>query len=94
MYRLTAPVDHSRKKNGERVYFLCRCRFRSLRCLCLRIFLRRFLITLPKGFSPRSRCTSTTHSGGAWSGPRCRDSHPECQADWLCIGPATRPFAS
>ena len=28
-------------------YFLCRWRFRSLRCLCLRIFFRRFLITLP-----------------------------------------------
>lgn len=26
---------------------LCRWRFSSLRCLCLRIFLRRFLITLP-----------------------------------------------
>lgn len=35
--RPAAPVD----------YFLCRCRFRSLRCLCLRIFFRRFLITLP-----------------------------------------------
>jgi hypothetical protein len=38
-------------------YFLCRCRFRSLRCLCLRIFLRRFLMTLPNGLSPRSRST-------------------------------------
>jgi hypothetical protein len=26
---------------------LCRCRFSSFRCLCFRIFLRRFLITLP-----------------------------------------------
>lgn len=33
----------------EAVYFLCRCRLRSLRCLCFRIFLRRFLITLPTG---------------------------------------------
>ena len=31
----------------DALYFLCRCRFNSLRCLCLRIFLRRFLITLP-----------------------------------------------
>ena len=29
-------------------YFLCRCRFKSFRCLCFRIFLRRFLMTLPK----------------------------------------------
>jgi hypothetical protein len=34
---------------GGSYYFLCRCRFRSLRCLCFRIFLRRFLITLPLG---------------------------------------------
>ncbi len=33
----------------EAIYFLCRCRFRSFRCLCFRIFLRRFLITLPTG---------------------------------------------
>ena len=33
-------------------YFLWRCRFSNLRCLCLRIFLRRFLITLPNGFLP------------------------------------------
>ena len=31
-----------------RTYFLCRCRFKSFRCLCFRIFLRRFLMTLPK----------------------------------------------
>ncbi len=31
----------------ERAYFLCRWRFRSLRCLCFRIFFRRFLMTLP-----------------------------------------------
>ena len=35
-------------------YFLCRCRFKSFRCLCLRIFLRRFLITLPTSCSPCS----------------------------------------
>ena len=34
----------------KRAYFLWRCRFNNLRCLCLRIFLRRFLITLPNGF--------------------------------------------
>ena len=34
---------------NQPIYFLWRCRFRSLRCLCLRIFLRRFLITLPTG---------------------------------------------
>ena len=28
-------------------YFLWRCRLRSLRCLCLRIFFRRFFTTLP-----------------------------------------------
>lgn len=32
-----------------RSYFLWRARFRSFRCLCFRIFLRRFLITLPTG---------------------------------------------
>lgn len=31
----------------EKLYFLWRCRLRSLRCLCLRIFFRRFLTTLP-----------------------------------------------
>lgn len=36
----------------DRIYFLWRCRLRSLRCLCLRIFLRRFLITLPTFGSP------------------------------------------
>lgn len=35
-------------------YFLCRCRLRSFRCLCLRIFLRRFLMTLPTMISPCS----------------------------------------
>lgn len=35
-------------------YFLCRCRLKSFRCLCLRIFLRRFLITLPTFCSPCS----------------------------------------
>jgi len=34
---------------------LCRCRFSNLRCLCLRIFLRRFLITLPNGYPLRKR---------------------------------------
>lgn len=34
---------------APRAYFLCRCRLSSFRCLCFRIFLRRFLITLPKG---------------------------------------------
>ena len=33
---------------------LCRCRFSSFRCLCLRIFLRRFLITLPNGYPLRN----------------------------------------
>ena len=33
-------------------YFLWRCRLKSFRCLCLRIFLRRFLITLPNGILP------------------------------------------
>jgi hypothetical protein len=37
---------------GNRAYFLWRCRFSNLRCLCFRIFLRRFLITLPNGFLP------------------------------------------
>ncbi len=36
----------------KRAYFLWRCRFNNLRCLCLRIFLRRFLITLPNGLLP------------------------------------------
>lgn len=45
----------SKRCPGERyAYFLCRCRLSSLRCLCLRIFLRRFLITLPNGFLPCS----------------------------------------
>lgn len=34
----------------RRGYFLCRARFNSFRCLCFRIFLRRFLITLPTGY--------------------------------------------
>ncbi len=40
----------------SRSYFLWRCRRRSFRCLCLRIFLRRFLMTLPAASSP---CSST-----------------------------------
>ena len=32
-----------------RSYFLWRARLSSFRCLCFRIFLRRFLITLPTG---------------------------------------------
>lgn len=38
----------SRREDGL-LYFLCRARFSSFRCLCFRIFLRRFLITLPTG---------------------------------------------
>ena len=39
-----------RARGARRDYFLWRCRFSSLRCLCLRIFLRRFLMTLPTGY--------------------------------------------
>lgn len=44
-----------------RSYFLCRCRFKSFRCLCLRIFLRRFLMTLPTAYSP---CSATKYGAG------------------------------
>ncbi len=45
-------------------YFLCRARFKSFRCLCFRIFLRRFLITLPTGSlpAPRSRAGLVSRS--------------------------------
>ena len=45
-------------------YFLCRARFKSFRCLCFRIFLRRFLITLPTGNlpAPRSRTELVSRS--------------------------------
>ncbi len=50
---------HNEHSVTTKLYFLCRCRFNSLRCLCLRIFLRRFLITLPNGLSPRSSYYTT-----------------------------------
>ncbi len=44
-------VPHHARSNGiireNQRFRLCRARFRSLRFLCLRIFLRRFLMTLP-----------------------------------------------
>ena len=45
-------VDRHAIDTKGKDYFLCRCRLRSFRCLCLRIFLRRFLITLPTIDSP------------------------------------------
>ncbi len=71
----TARAEGQRKKN----YFLWRCRLSSLRCLCLRIFFRRFLITLPKAFSPRSNCAVSEPSCGALERPRFRESRSECQ---------------
>jgi hypothetical protein len=43
----TESADAIALHPGRDDYFLCRCLLRSLRCLCLRIFFRRFLITLP-----------------------------------------------
>ena len=72
------PPFHSNRRSFslfdvQRNYFLWRCRFRSLRCLCLRIFLRRFLTTLPTisplclpefGAFPFSVCFSSTWTNG------------------------------
>ena len=71
----TARAEGQRKRN----YFLWRCRLSSLRCLCLRIFFRRFLITLPNGCSPGSSCAVSEPSCGALERPRCRESRQECQ---------------
>ncbi len=49
----------ARPPRSGRAYFLWRCRFNSLRCLCLRIFLRRFLMTLPTGLLPLLRTGSS-----------------------------------
>jgi hypothetical protein len=43
-------IQDRREREKRRGYFLCRARFNSFRCLCFRIFLRRFLITLPTGY--------------------------------------------
>ena len=48
--RIRAPerlVFTPRRRSCAYRLCLCRCRLRSLRCLCLRIFFRRFLISLP-----------------------------------------------
>lgn len=49
----------------SRGYFLCRARLSSFRCLCFRIFLRRFLITLPTGClrAPRVQRRSARKEG-------------------------------
>lgn len=47
--RCDGAEEHALARSDAELYFLCRCRFRSLRCLCFRIFFRRFLITLPNG---------------------------------------------
>lgn len=46
---LTPSAKGSASSGFGRCYFLWRARLRSFRCLCFRIFLRRFLITLPTG---------------------------------------------
>ncbi len=57
--RLWSGCIHTRNAGDD--YFLWRCRLRSLRCLCLRIFFRRFLITLPTR-APFSRSGPTSSS--------------------------------
>jgi hypothetical protein len=65
-----------------RAYFLWRCRLNSLRCLCLRIFLRRFLITLPNGFLPAPWSAARFASK-----PWFRDCAEACQGE-AAIDPA------
>lgn len=85
--------ERKRERKRKGAYFLCRCRLSSLRCLCLRIFLRRFLITLPNGSSPHPELHTADESPAVWSGPRCRESPCWCQGERArCVWRAHRPM--